>query len=127
MMIRRSLAFKWIATLLLTSLVGVVLVGLFAYRTTVTEFDRLRLEQVQAAFVNEATTYYETNQSWNGFEDWLHTQQRGSSNNPNNPNNALPFQFCALVDANNVVVVDAGQYHDGDQLSPDQTNQGVPI
>src|SRR5579871_2314684 len=140
MMITRSLAFKWIGTLLLTSLVGVVLVGLFAYRTTMTEFDQLRLEQAQAAFVNEATTYYETNQSWTGFEDWLQTQQRSSNQNnqgnPGNPGNpgqggggggGSPFQFCALVNSDNIVVVDAGPYHIGDQLSADQIAQGVAI
>ncbi|HVU12313.1 MAG TPA: ATP-binding protein [Phototrophicaceae bacterium] len=136
MMITRSLAFKWIATLLLTSLVGVVLVGLFAYRTTVTEFDRLRLEQVQASFVNEATTYYESTGSWNGFDDWLHQQQRssnqGNQGNQGNPGNqggggGSPFQFCALVDSNNIVVVDAGPYHIGDRLPPETTDQGIAI
>ncbi len=121
-MISRSLALKWIATLLLTSLVGVVLVGLFAYRTTVTEFDRLRLEQAQATFVNEVTTYYEDNGSWNGVEDWLRSQSSGG-----NYGITIPFQLCALVDTNGTVIVDSGPYHMGEQVSAQQSEQGVPV
>ena len=39
----RSLTVKWIATLLLTSLIDVVLVGLFAYRTPGSGYDQLRV------------------------------------------------------------------------------------
>ena len=109
-MIGRSLALKWIATLLLTSLVGVVLVGLFAYRTTVNEFDRLRLEQAQDVFVNDVATYYSNNGSWDGVRDWLHSLITSSGKS----GDSLPLQLCALVDANGIVVLDSGPYHTGD-------------
>ena len=67
----RSLTFKWSVTLLLSSLTGVILVGLFAYRTTQNEYDRLRVEQARSAVVSQLTTYYQTNGSWDGLENWL--------------------------------------------------------
>ena len=81
----RSLTFKWIAMLLVTSLAGVVLVGLFAYRTTLNEFDRLRVEQAEAEFVDSATVYYQTFGSWEGVDAWLESQQP-----------ALPGKGCGL-------------------------------
>ncbi len=117
-MINRSLAFKWIGTLLLTSLVGVMLVGLFAYRTTVTEFDRFRLDQSQATFTNQVTNYYQTNGSWGGVEDWLRNQGQGGRNS---------IQTAALVDASGVIVVDSGPFHIGDQVTTQQIDQSTPI
>jgi len=124
----RSLTFKWVATLLLTSLVGVVLVGMFAYRTTVAEFDRLRVEQAQAIFVDQVTSYYQTHHSWAGLESWLHDQQSsaygyGYSYQPDSP----PVQLCALVDANGVVVIDSGSYLVGENVSSQQRDTGIPI
>lgn len=121
-MIRRSLTFKWIATLLLTSLGGVILVGLFAYRTTVTEFDRLRSEQAQATFISQMTSYYQINQTWDGAKAWLYDQ----SSTPNQPDNPLKL-VSALVDANGNVVIEAGPFHDGDRISQQQIEQGTPI
>jgi signal transduction histidine kinase len=117
-----SLAFKWIATLLVTSLVGVVLVGLFAYRTTVNEFDRLRAEQAEAAFIEEAITYYQTNGSWDGLADWLYSQI--PSQDEGDPH---PPQPCALADENGVVVVGNGPFRIGEQVLVSEVEQGTPI
>lgn len=121
-MINLSLAFKWIATLLLTSLVGVILVGLFAYRTTVTEFDLLRLDQAQAIFVNQVTGYYQTNQTWDGIESWLHSQPSSGQ-----LEDGHSFQSSALVDSSGTVVIDSGPYHMGEQVSAQQIEEGMPI
>ena len=123
-MIVRSLALKWIATLLLTSLVGVILVGLFAYRTTVNEFDRLRVEQAQNLFVNDVATYYATNGTWDGVENWLHTLIASPSGNSGN---SLPLQFCALVDTNGTVVLDSGPYRTGQKVTDEQLAEGIPV
>ena len=122
-MIGRSLALKWTGTLLLTSLVGVVLVGLFAYRTTVNEFDRLRVEQAQNVFVTDVATYYSNNGTWDGVENWLHIQ----SMSQNKTGDSLPLQFCALVDADGIVVLDSGQYHTGDTVSASALAEGIPV
>src|SRR5690242_19849085 len=100
----RSLTFKWIAILLVTSLIGVILVGFFAYRKTVNEFDRLRLEQAEAAFVQDATDYYQSNHSWEGINSWLKTQE--TYNTPDQTD--LPTQLCALADQSGTVIVGSG-------------------
>lgn len=121
-MINRSLAFKWIGTLLLTSLVGVVLIGLFAYRTTITEFDHLRMEQAQANFVNLVASYYRTNRTWDGVTAWLEAQS--PAQNP--PVKPFWVSF-ALVDEHRQVMVEAGPFQLGDSVSEQQVEQGTPI
>lgn len=117
---RRSLAFKWIATLLATSLIGVVLVGLFAYRTTVNEFDRLRVEQAKTTFVEEAAAYYRANGSWEGLDSRLDAPPTEEGDRP-------PPQLCALADADGVVVVGGGPFHVGEPVDRDDLARGTPV
>jgi two-component system, OmpR family, sensor histidine kinase BaeS len=119
----RSLTFKWIATLLLTSLVGVILVGFFAYRTTVTEFDRLRIDQAQTSFVDSMTTYYQSHQGWDGLETWLreNSEISGSSGKFSRPE-----QF-ALADTNGIIVLGHGPFHVGDNVTSQIITDGIPI
>lgn len=72
---RRSLTFKWVMTLLFSSLIGVALVGGFAYWTTATEFDRFVNEAAQQDFIDDVTTYYEQNNGWQGIADYLRTNE----------------------------------------------------
>ncbi len=124
----RSLAFKWIATVLLTSLVGVVLVGLFAYRTTVNEFDRLRLEQAQAKFISDVTSYYQANGSWDGVEAWMRAQAAPTTGDPTADNmDALPLLIYALIDQGGVFVIGSGRFHKGEQATAQQLQEGVAI
>ncbi len=67
----RSLTFKWIGTLVMSSLVGVALIGLFAYRTTLSEYDRFRVVQSRDAFLEDAISFYQANNSWDGVNVWL--------------------------------------------------------
>jgi signal transduction histidine kinase len=120
----RSLAFKWIATLLLTSLVGVVLVGIFAYRTTVNEFDRLRVEQAKAAFVSDATTYYQTYHTWEGLGSWLRDQTPVALQNHDGN---LPLQLFALVDGNNRVVLSSGPFRLGEDILVSDLRDVTPV
>jgi signal transduction histidine kinase len=107
-----------------TSLVGVILVGLFAYRTTVNEFDRLRVEQAQATFVADVTSYYQSNQSWDGVDTWLRSQMPPPSTNAGN---SLPLQLCALVDQDNVIIIGSGPFRTGQQVRAQDLEQGTPI
>ncbi len=119
----RSLTLKWIATLLLTSLIGVALVGVFAYRTTVTEFDRLRSDQAEALFVQNVTSYYQATQSWAGIEGWLRTEPGIAA-----PQRWFqPPQWFALVDMNGVVVAGRGPLNTGDQIPAVMMEAGIPI
>src|SRR5438477_1552262 len=119
---RRSLTVKWIATLLLSSLIGVFLVGLFAYRTTLTEYDRLRTDLAKSAFITQLTTYYQTHGTWNGVNDWLR-ENSTPTNPPERP--ALP-RFFALANPEGVIVSGNGPFHEGNQATVAQIEQGIP-
>lgn len=116
----RSLTFRWIFTLLLTSLVGIFLVGLFAYRTTITQFIRLRLEQAQISFVEEVTSYYQDHQSWDGLQDWLREKQ------PTPAPRQQP-QLFALADADGKVVAEFGPFHLNEFINEGQLRDGIPV
>lgn len=119
---RRSITFKWTATLLLTSLIGVVLVGMFAYRTTVTEFDRLLTDQAEADFIEAVTLYYQANGSWDGVADWLGQQRRGGER----PRRGRQQPF-ALIDNRGVVVADHPPLDLGQRVAPTRLGNGTPV
>ncbi len=128
----RSLTFKWMLTLLVTSLIGVLLVGLFAYRTTVNEFDRLRIEQAQATFISDATSYYRTNLSWENFDTWLRERADAEAedyddNDGDYHEDRESFQVCALADANGVIVVSSGPFRIGESVDAEEVAEGVSI
>ncbi len=119
----RSLAFKWVATLLLTSLIGVILVGLFAFRATTTEFDRLRAEQAEAAFVADMTAYYQQNGSWAGLPDAF-----AELTSPRPHVDAFPpMNFFALVDSDGVVIFGRGRFEPDRIVSAVDLAKGTPI
>ncbi|MCC6893236.1 MAG: HAMP domain-containing protein [Anaerolineae bacterium] len=120
-MMIRSLTFKWIAILLITSLVGVVLVGLFAYRTAVSGYDRLRVEQAQTTFVSEAADYYQANNSWAGIETWLKEQEPKPGQRFSMP------QLFALANADGTIIAGYGPFHINDRLNEEQIQDSIPI
>ncbi len=117
----RSLAFKWTATLLLTSLIGVILAGVFAFRTTRSEYDRLRSEQARVAFVEEVLTYYLNHGSWSGVDDWLRRETPGERERYSTP------QMFALISTYGDVIVGSGPYHRGESVPLSELTQGTPI
>jgi signal transduction histidine kinase len=120
----RSLVFKWTLTLFLTSLIGVALVGVFAFRTTITEYDRLRSDQARALFIEDMTTYYQSNDGWQGLDDALRERFMA----PPVPGMFRPPQQFALVDADGIVVAGFGPYLIGDLIPEDViAADGTPI
>lgn len=116
----RSLTLKWVVTLMLTSLLGLVLAGLFFYLSTQNEFNQLRMRQLQTAFVEDVTAYFQDNQGWEGIETRLRENLR-------------PFrvqvtpQLFALADADGVVIAGFGPFHASQRVSSDQLDAGIPI
>ena len=115
-MIIRSLTLKWIAILLVTSLVGVVLVGLFAYRTTVSGYDQLRVDQARTTFMSEIITYYKEHNDWDGVETAL------LANHP-----AIGPQLFALADAQGIIVAGFGPFHQNQQITSQEIEQGTAV
>ena len=63
----RSLWLKLSLAFLIVSLTGALLVALFARELTVTAFDRFVLEQARDEFIEQVTSFYESNGSWVGI------------------------------------------------------------
>lgn len=120
---KRSLALKWVVTLLATSLIGVGLVAVFAYRATSNEFDKLRFTQLENEFVSTVSDYYTENGSWGGLDRWLIE----TNPPPPRPPNPSPYAMFALVDADGVVVKSAGHYEIGDQIAASALAEAVPV
>ncbi len=78
-----SLRFKWIATLILTSVMGIILVGVIVNVTTLREFDRLILEQSQERIAVFATNFYALNGSWEGIESVINQDGNQGGKGPN--------------------------------------------
>ena len=129
---KRSLAYKLVLAFLLVSVIGAVLSILFARWTTVREFDRLVLEQVQTGFLADATAYYQANGSWQGASEHfpvpglLPPTQDGGQSGPGQPPLARSYIF-ALADLDGQVVLPAGSYQAGDLVPADELAQGVEV
>lgn len=137
----RSLAFKLVLAFLLVSITGAALTTLFARWTTLREFDRLVLEQVQTSFFADATDYYRTNGSWQGA--WQYFRRSGGAPSPPAQTGKQPprppsaedqasaqvrssYVF-ALADPDGHVILPAGPYRLGDQVPPDKLVQGTKM
>lgn len=116
--VRRSLALKWVLTLLLTSLIGVVLVGVFASRTARQGYDQLRLEEAEVSFTESVVDYYQMSGSWDGVEEALFGPVVMPAHFPPPDVLEMPRLF-ALVDEQGRVVVPFGPFQVGDTL-PDE-------
>src|SRR5258708_7822838 len=114
--LRRSLAVKWLFTLLFTGLFGVGLVWFFANRTTNSGFDQLKIDQAQSDFETTVTNYYVAHGSWDGILDTLEPKQAPGHSGPSGP---PPPRFI-LADASNTMIICVPPYHPGDTLTADQ-------
>src|SRR5262245_2063152 len=112
----RSLAVKWLFTLLFTGLFGVGLVWFFANRATNSGFDQLKIDQAQAQFETTATNYYVAHGSWDGIQDIIEPKPGPSYGGHDGP---PPPRFI-LSDAANTMIACVPPYHPGDTLSTDQ-------
>jgi two-component system sensor histidine kinase BaeS len=135
----RSLTFKLTLAFFLVGLAGVVLVAVFARRTTTAEFDRYVLEQGRDNFIADAAEYYQANGSWAGVAEHFRRPEPppqappprpGDTGGPNPPPQAAPPQPehpFILVDQGGYVVVPAGGYHVGDHVPATELEQGVAV
>ena len=139
---RVSIRLKMLLIALLTSLVGVVLVGVIATFSTVRAFDDLLLNDARDNFIALVARYYEENGTLQGFDTFIASSDNPPQNNnqrPNAPNsqrgnpmnnrppqaqNPAPF---VLVDANGSLIVGDGEFNNRQRISQQQLERGEPV
>ena len=122
----QSLRFKWSLTLVVTSLVGIVLVGILATQINSREYERFRNSEFELNIAAVASEYFSETNTFEGFEDGVLEMASGGrrSRRDNNNRRASPV---AIVDANGVVVDPSDKLQRGDVVSTDDINRGTPI
>ena len=135
----RSLTLKLVLAFLVVGLTGAAMAAIFARWATTRAFGRLVVDQAQADFISNVSTYYKAKGSWSGVADSLPTRRRPAgppptqTSNADRPNprppadpNLPPYSF-VLLDQNRTVVVPGSIYEMGEQVPPGQPGQETPI
>lgn len=105
---------------MLTSLVGVVLVGIFAYRINTNEFDRFRLENIKSEIVTEIEEYYQIAGNWDEIRLWIQESPiQRNSKKYHQPR--MPF---AITSPDGEVLIAGEDYKEGDFVPPDELANG---
>ncbi|MCP5095852.1 MAG: HAMP domain-containing protein [Chloroflexi bacterium] len=132
----RSLTVKLTLVVLVVSLLGVALVAVFALQSNEREFDRFVREQAQTELITAATTYYETNGSWQGVTIALFGTVNNNGGGPAGPrpdnrggqptsgaqprggnsDSRSPSLF-ALTNLQGRVLIPAGEYRAGETVA----------
>lgn len=130
-----SLVVKLTLAFLLVGLIGAFFVALYVNQHTQTQFNQLILDQNQQDLVNNLTSFYQINNSWEGVE----TVFRPSFNTPPQspegmepvPNEFSPLEVrrtqFTLVNADGEVIFGDFRGKNGMQITAEQYEKGVPI
>jgi two-component system, OmpR family, sensor histidine kinase BaeS len=122
-MMMRSLKFKWSLTLVVTSLVGIVLVGLLASQINVSEYQRFRNAEIEATVAESASEFYAEFHTWDGIDNELFgTAFRRFRDDSRRQR--TPF---IIANADGVIVKPSGSYNEGDFASLGDLQNGSPI
>lgn len=119
----RSLRFKWSLTLIVTSLVGIVLVGILATVAGTAEYRRFRAEELQMSYASAVLDFFAENKSWEDIE------RLAAGLPPRQPRRGAPplSTLFALADKEGKIVKPAGDYKRGDVLSEDELRRGLTL
>jgi two-component system sensor histidine kinase BaeS len=108
---------------LFVSLIAIGLATIFIWGRISYEFNRYVADQRQNEFVIAATTYYQNNNSWNGVDTYLRTQNLLPPLTAINP----PPQPYILVDVNRAVIVASAPYVAGEKIKKGEIDKGIPV
>ncbi|MBL8134601.1 MAG: HAMP domain-containing protein [Anaerolineae bacterium] len=134
----RSLTLKWVLTLALTSLVGVILIAVVFNTITAVEFDQLLIDQAQTAMADAAARYYANNGSLDGFHETARQMnddagsgdsqgRRGFSRRGGPPDGSEPAPGLVLVDGDGSVVSQGAGYDLDDQVPAEDIKARVAV
>ncbi|MBN1538354.1 MAG: HAMP domain-containing histidine kinase [Anaerolineales bacterium] len=129
-----SLVVKLTLAFLLVGLIGAFLVALFVNQHTQTQFNQLILDQNQQDLINNITSYYQTNNSWEGIETVFRPSFDNLHPNPDtspNPETYGPLgvrrtQF-TLVSAEGEVIFGNFRGKNEGEITATEYEQGMPI
>lgn len=118
----RSLTIKLTLAFLLVGVTGALLVALFVALRTQSDFNQFVMDRYRTDLVNELTSYYQQNGSWQGLGTIM-------MRNPYPRAGAREFVPAPVVltDASGVVMHGGRRYQAGDQLSRQEINKGLKI
>ena len=126
-LIRRSLSLKLTLAFMAVSLTGIALVALLVWGITLTEFNRFMQDRALSDFTSAAASYYQAHGSWDGVDAALRQQgliptlgQPGGGSNP-------PPPPIALTDAQGNIIIAAGPFQHGSQISAASSQQKIAI
>jgi len=118
----RSLTLKLTLAFLFVSVVGVVLVAVIVRQRTESEFDRFVLDRYQIDLLEELSSYYQQNGSWDEFSVIL----MRTPNRYGRAAGAIPAPV-TLSDIDGAVVYGGFHHEVGDRLSKDELKKAVPV
>lgn len=119
----RSLSLKLILAFLVVGLTGVGLVAVVTSRTTANEFDRFVFDQNREILVTQLTEYYSAHGTWTGVQEALPLPEL-TVPKPHAFGKGGPI---TLIDGMGKVIVEGPGFSVGDQVSPTDAAQAVPI
>lgn len=118
-----KLTSKLTLAFLLVSLLAVGLAAVFIWGSISNAFNQYLDSQQQNSFVITATNYYQTNNTWNGVDTYLRSQQLLPPLDEVNP----PPQPYVLVDSRRTVIVASAPYIMGEKVRQGDIDKGIAI
>ena len=118
-----KLTHKLTIAFLLISLLAIGLAAIFIQGRIASEFNRYLEGQQQNDFALAVSSYYQTNDTFNGVDTYLRENQLLPPLNESNP----PPQPYVLVDSKRVVIVASAPYVVGEKVKQGELDKGIPI
>lgn len=118
-----KLTHKLTLAFLLISLLAVGLAAAFIWGSISNAFNEYLESQQQNSFVVAATNYYQTNNTWNGVDAYLRSQQLLPPLDEVNP----PPQPYVLVDSRRTVIVASAPFVMGEKVRQGDIDKGIAI
>lgn len=120
----RSLVIKLIFSFLAISLIGTVLVAVFAGQATASEFGHYTARQNQDAILAELAAYYQQQGTWDGVASAVSFRGNGSGRGQGGQGTGGGV---ALADADGRIILGGIGYRPGVALTAAEERSGVPI